>query len=475
MQNASMATQIQVLNGVIIGAVQHLFSLVPFTRPQLQSINSRIMQAAKLILQVHGRTSSEVAQALTRTLLSESIRLQHRCRLLWTLQLSPHTTGIAPRLLRILSTEKESICPDTHRPWHLETAKCLAQADKDNVPVHLPTVYKDIHHRSTCLGRSFSYERWRRASLKAAKISPVTHTRTLRDTPERQRQQAAYTPPHFTDAPTTYSTTRHFVGMTGAYQRRHTELGEHSFTSPMHITGPGANGSIVSLTDSYRKETQRVISFQYGGIKANMALFRTSKGTKPPHACCFCGSTLDAELWHVLFACKVAPKDRILSVLRSAEGSVIKIITRLLAVLDGNGPLGRRLQQPIDGQTMYEIRRAAEAARDARGTTALTQEYYRAVIYRIITGFTWSDSDILQSSLETQDADTLGNIQSATDTWKKLALAIGFMFRHATKFRNELRKLASTWIRLSSRHLDTIIDICRPHGNGQVVQANQAL
>jgi hypothetical protein len=124
---------------------------------------------------------------------------------------------------------------------------------------------------------------------------------------------------------------------------------------------------------------------------------------------------------------------------------------------------------------MHEIRRAVEAAHDARGAAALSQEYYRAVIYRIITGFTWSDSDILQSSLETQDADTLGNLQTATDTWKKLALAIGFMFRHATKFRNELRKLASTWIRLSSRHLDTIIDICHPHGNGQVAQANQAL
>jgi hypothetical protein len=116
---------------------------------------------------------------------------------------------------------------------------------------------------------------------------------------------------------------------------------------------------------------------------------------------------------------------------------------------------------------MHEIRRAIEAARDAKGTVVATQEYYRATIYRIITGFTWSDTDIAQPS----DADTLlVNMRATTDTWKKLELAMGFAFRHATKFKNELRKLANSWIRRSSTHLESIIGICHPNGDERAME-----
>jgi exonuclease III len=467
LRQASMATLIQVLNTIIIGSVQHLFSLVPFTRQQLNSMSSKIIEAAKLIIRANDHSSNLIAQALTRSLLAEPIQLQHRARLLWTLQLSPHAQGIAPRLHRILSTETVvATCPDTHEPWHTQANEHLNRARAEGITVEVPVHYQDIHRLSTCLGRSYSYAIWRRSSIDAAQIPAnenIIPQRNLRQTPERQRQHATYSRPQFTDAPRTYSTIRHFAGMTGAHNRCPTELSHHSFTSPMHITGPGANGSIVALTDRNRREVQRLVDFQYGGINANIILFaRDSTRTTPPYPCCFCGTTDLADLWHVLFVCSGAPAEQVSALLTRSKHTAINIANQLLRLLGTKGPLGRQLQVPITNAVLQEIHHVVTAAVDTDTAGNTSRAYCRATLYRVLTAFTWSDGDITtQSTTDEQDLRTLHEIRASGDTWKKFALALGLLFRHTLKFRNELRKTANDWARRSSHQLDSIVDMCR--------------
>jgi hypothetical protein len=121
-----------------------------------------------------------------------------------------------------------------------------------------------------------------------------------------------------------------------------------------------------------------------------------------------------------------------------------------------------QLQVPITNAVLQEIHHVVTAAVDTDTAGNTSRAYCRATLYRVLTAFTWSDGDITtQSTTDEQDLRTLHEIRASGDTWKKFALALGLLFRHTLKFRNELRKTANDWARRSSHQLDSIVDMCR--------------
>lgn len=439
---ASPSTQLQLLNNSVISRVQHLFALVAFSESNLKLINKTILKALRRTTYLFGRTPSAFVQSITRAILSHGWVLQHRLRLLWTLQLQSHPAQIAYTILSTASLGKRSKSLAL-RPWLLVTQAAEHDANKLGVDTSPPTNTWDIHRASVVAGRAFAHALWRHDMLKkcgwATSAQPSVYT-SLRSTPQRTTSLEASTPPSWTHPPAANAMSRvmHYAWLANVPTRRLTALGTHSFTTPLGVTGPGGNGSILPLQAVGGKWSRILICLQQGGITANRLLFSKPNGhddfTKL-RPCTGCHEHRSATLWHVLFECSAFSTHPGITAIHA---KLAHLFLRLLALLQRMsakpGPMGWEAPPDPDLPDAAAIARVKN--RQTRPQLDIADPYCRSTIYRMLLAAPWCETDLPTPPQQTPTTHV---------TWHHAAAVMGALMRHAIKHRHQYRQPAALW------------------------------